>query len=89
MINTLITDIVLDLIHKSFYFPDGTELGKNLITFCEDIRSFLHITNKNKNILNLGKIQADDLYVILSLIQIKNIPINFTEQRNNFFKFTF
>ena len=47
----------LDLMEEDFFFflhPDG-ETGKNVIIFGADMSSSVHVDNKKKDILILGK----------------------------------
>ena len=45
----------------SFASSDGSGFGKNVIIFGADMSSSMHIANKNKSILILGKSPADGL----------------------------
>ena len=45
--STLILDMVLDLMHDDFFsMLDGSEIDKNIILFCADMSSSVHIGNK-------------------------------------------
>ena len=79
--------MVLDLIHaKLFSFSDGSGFGENVIMSGVDMSWLVHIDNKNKDILTLGKGLVDDLDDNALTIEKKN-SINFTEeQKKKFFK---
>ena len=59
-------DIVFDLC-SPFSLPDGS-MEKNVIIFGADISSSVHIDNKGKDILILGKGQTNLLLIIILLI---------------------
>ena len=61
---------------SSFLFPGG-EFGQNIIFFREDMNSSIHIDNKGKDILILGKGPTQGLGKN-SLTAEKMYPINFT-----------
>ena len=44
----------------TFSLPDGSGFGKNVIIFSADMNSYVHIDNKKKHILILGKGLTDD-----------------------------
>ena len=48
-------------VHESFSLSDGGGFGKNVIIFCADMSSYVHIHNKKKDILTLGKGPTDSL----------------------------
>ena len=66
-----------------FSLSDGSRFRKNVITFSDDLNSSLHIDNKLKDILILGKGLTDGLDDTL-LTAEKEYSMNFTEQQNRF-----
>ena len=79
--------MVLDLIHTElFSFSDGSGFGENVIMSGVDMSWLVHIDNKNKDILTLGKGLVDDLDDNTLTIE-KKYSTNFTEeQKKNLFK---
>ena len=69
-----------------FLFSDGSRFAKNIIIFVIDMSSSVHIDNKKKDILILGKRQRNGL-VNTTLTAKKEYSINFTRQREKLFKF--
>ena len=69
----------------SFASSDGSGFGKNVTIFGADMSSSIHIANKNKSILILGKSPADGLDDTTFAAK-KGYSINFTKF---FFKFAF
>ena len=67
----------------SFTSSDGSGLSKYVIIFGADMSSSMHIANKKKDILILGKGQADGLYDAMLTVE-KEYSINFTEQQKKF-----
>ena len=66
--------------HETFSLSDGSGFGKNAIIFVADMNSSVHIDNKKKDILILGKgpkYGLDDT----TLTAEKEYSINFTEQK--------
>ena len=61
--------------------------GKNVINFGTDMSSFVHVDNKNKNILNLGDGPTQRLHDTPLRTEAK-YPINFTQQRKGCIKST-
>ena len=67
--------MVSDLIEKDFFFSIGDEIGRNIIIFGAYMTSSLHIDNKKKDTLILGKgptqglehtLAAEELYSIIT-----------------------
>ena len=65
-----------------FSFLDGS-MRKNVIIFGDDIIWFLHIDNKNKDILILCEGPTQGIYDITLATEAK-YPINFTQPRKRF-----
>ena len=61
LLSTNIVDMILDLIHAEVSLSDGSGFGKNLILFGTDMSSSVHVDNKKKYILILGKELTDGL----------------------------
>ena len=53
--------MILDLIHAEVSLFNGSGFGKNLILFGTDMSSSMHVDNKKKYILILGKEPTDGL----------------------------
>ena len=69
--------------HGTFSLFNGSGFGKNVIIFVADMSFSVHVNNKKKDILNLGKGptgESDDT----TLTAGKEYSINFTEQQKNF-----
>ena len=58
-------------------------MGKNVIIFEADMSSSVHIDNKNKNVLFLGKEPTQGLNDATLTAEAK-YPINFTQPRKRF-----
>ena len=68
---------------KSFFpFPGGVGFGQNVISFRVDMRSSVHVDNKKKYILILGKGPTQGLEHILTAE--KMYSINFTVTKKKF-----
>ena len=67
----------------SFPLLNGSEIGKSVITFGANMNSPLHIDNKKKNILILGKGLPDGLDDTM-LTAEKEYSINFTKKQKHF-----
>ena len=65
--------MILDLMHVKIFCYLMVEFNKNAIIFGADMSSSLHIDNKKKDILVLGKNRTDFL-MILHQPQIMNTP---------------
>ena len=63
----------------SFSLTDDSEFGKNVIILGVDVSSSVHIDNKKRDSLFLGKGPTDGLDDTTMAVQ-KNYSINFTEQ---------
>ena len=63
--------------HETFSLSNGSE--KNVIFFEADLNSSVHVYNRKKDILILGKVPTDGLDDT-TLIAEKEYSINFTEQ---------
>ena len=61
LLSTNIVDMILDLIHAEVSLSNGSGFGKNLILFGTDMSSSMHVDNKKKYILILGKEPTDGL----------------------------
>ena len=61
LLSTNIVDMILDLIHAKVSLSNGSGFGKNLILFGTDMSSSMHVDNKKKYILILGKEPTDGL----------------------------
>ena len=68
---------------ESFPLLNGKEIGKSVITFGANMNSPLHIDNKKKNILILGKGLPDGLDDTM-LTAEKEYSINFTKKQKHF-----
>ena len=73
--------MVLHLIEKGF-FSLGNEICRNVIIFGVDMRSSLHIDNKKKDLLILGKGHIQELEHTLAAEIL--CAINFIENIRNF-----
>ena len=69
----------------SFSLSEGSGFGKNVIMFGADMILPVHIDNKKKDILVLGKDLADGLDDTM-LIEEKEYSINFTEQQKKYLR---
>ena len=67
---------------SSFSFPGGG-FGQNIIIFGADMNSSIHIDNKGKDVLILGKVPTQRLGEN-SLTAEKMYPINFTLTKKKF-----
>ena len=67
---------------SGFLFTDGS-MGKHVIIFGVDISSFVHIDNRNKDILILGEGPSQRLDDII-LTEEAKYPINFTQPNKIF-----
>ena len=74
--------MVLDSIRIEFLLPDGS-VGKNVITFGVDMSSSVHIDNKGKDILILGKGPTQGLNDTAVTAESR-YSINFTRPNINF-----
>ena len=67
---------------SEFSFPDGS-MGKIVIMFGADMSSSVHIDNKNKDVLILGKGPPQGVDDTTLTAEAK-YPINFTQPRKRF-----
>ena len=69
--------------HETFSFSNGSGFGKNGIIFGGYMSSPVHVDNKKKDILILGKGPTDGLDDT-TITAEKEYPINFTEHNRKF-----
>ena len=69
--------------HSEFSLPDGGSVGKNVIISRADMSSLVHIDNKGKDILILGKSPTQGLDGTTFTAEAK-YSIDFTHQIENF-----
>ena len=67
-----------------FSLSDGNEFGKNVIIFCANMSSSLHIDNKKKDILILGKDPKQRLDDTTLTTEKEEYLIIFSEQQKKF-----
>ena len=67
----------------SFSVSDNSGFNKNVVIVGADMNSSLHIDNKKRNILILGKVPTDALKNTTLAVE-KESSITFTEQQKNF-----